>query len=169
MPVVNIFVAILSVSNSSYKVSRYDFAATLCLCRMPIIFYVRTAVSVHFAATSCLYPFLPLYMKSRGLRLGEAAIILSLTPVFSVAGTCLASKVAVRASNVKVSQRQHVARAASTRLQADARACRATTAASSCSLTSRAADITAKNRLAPCDFGLLHLLLASPLACSRLC
>ncbi|KAF0295007.1 Major facilitator superfamily domain-containing protein 6-B [Amphibalanus amphitrite] len=61
-----------------------------------VIFFFLTG------ATSCLYPFLPLYMKSRGLRLGEAAIILGLTPIFSVAGTCLASKVAVRASNVKV-------------------------------------------------------------------
>ena len=51
-----------------------------------------------------IWGFLPLYMKSRGLRLGEAAIILSLTPIFSVAGTCLAGKVALKATKVKVSE-----------------------------------------------------------------
>ena len=59
-------------------------------------------------ATSCLYPFLPLFMKSRGLRIGEAAIILSLTPVFSVIGTHLAGKVAPIARNVKVSPQFNV-------------------------------------------------------------
>ncbi|XP_037076558.1 uncharacterized protein LOC119097627 [Pollicipes pollicipes] len=60
-----------------------------------VIFFFLTG------ATACLYPFLPLYMKSLGLRLSEVAVILSLTPVFAVTGTYLAGKVALKTSNVK--------------------------------------------------------------------